>query len=739
MNIQQEILNHLDTDYSYHLAKRLASFRTNPVLGYRTAGSKAEFEAGEMLKNEMTAIGLSNVRKDAITVDKWEFKKAVLSFDSGNNNEEYIQLGAYQTTFVTSGFEPFELIYLGKGTARDYEGRDVRGRLVLIDINQRDDWWISYPVYQAHIKGARAVIAAQSGGYGEISDEALNAQDISGPDNAPAFSISRKNADRLKTLLDGKSSIPVRLDADTHVTKNCTTYNITGAIPGRHPERIIVLSAHYDAYFDGFQDDATSVTMMLGIAKAFIESNFQPYNTILFCALAAEEWGVSDSCFDWSSGAYEQVFTAHPEWHGTVIADLNLELSAFAHGSFGIRCCREYARYLKAFCVKTAPVFRVVSPNEIWSDDFSMAIAGIPSMVNDFSGSSFISTRYHSQFDTDNCYDASVYRMHHEFFTLLTEALDRTTIAPLCFSDVMTAAAQVLADNTSLFADPEGAAADSGNTMCSLTDLPEVLRRKMQYLHQLLMKARDKADMDYDQMETYNEQYSRLLLSGNFIEAENMFLDTRIKEAELLRNFKVAQDTLIRIDWFGNVVFPHEVLLKNIRLIGDAIQLLSKNRLMCANLPLSEKPTEAAETSEKTADAANISKKPAAGTSMSGNHLYRHLMADNPDTGDFLSATLEKLAQIDNNAYAFIFDEDVYNHFSAYACNQPKERLKWGWGRRMPHIHLYSLIQSLLLKQQNGMTHFEYELEQLHKIYEDQCACLNQTLNELLQVVSETF
>lgn len=46
-------------------------------------------------------------------------------------------------------------MYLGKGTEADYEGKDVTGKLVLVDINQRDEWWINYPVYQAHLKVRR--------------------------------------------------------------------------------------------------------------------------------------------------------------------------------------------------------------------------------------------------------------------------------------------------------------------------------------------------------------------------------------------------------------------------------------------------------------------------------------------------------------------------------------------------------------------------------------------------------
>lgn len=87
-------------------------------------------------------------------------------------------------------------MYLGKGTAADYEGKDVTGKLVLVDINQRDEWWINYPVYQAHLKGAAALIAVQSGGYGEIDDEALNAQDIAGGGRRPGFLHLQKDSDR---------------------------------------------------------------------------------------------------------------------------------------------------------------------------------------------------------------------------------------------------------------------------------------------------------------------------------------------------------------------------------------------------------------------------------------------------------------------------------------------------------------------------------------------------------------
>ena len=691
MTIQETILKHIDIDYSYRLAKRMEQFRSNEILGYRSAGSRAEFETGEMLKKEMESIGLSDVTKDAITVDGWEFKKAVLHFTAEDETAHEVQLGAYQTTFVTDGPEEFELMYLGKGTASDYEGKDVTGKLVLVDINQRDEWWINYPVYQAHLKGARALIAVQCGGYGEIDDEALNAQDIAGPENAPAFSISRKDANALKQLLHveegvaGNESIKILLDSDTRVMRDCTTYNIVGRIPGLHPDRMVMLSAHYDSYFSGFQDDNTVIAMMLGIAKALVDSGFKPRNTIIFCAMAAEEWGVADSNFDWSTGAYEQVFTAHPEWVGKVIADLNFELPALAHGTRArIRSCYEYTQFLEDYLSELPELTRaypeetrITAPIETWSDDFSIAISGIPSMVNDFTGGSFMETHYHSQFDNDEFYDAQVYRLHHELFALLIVALDETAVVPLCFAPVMHHAFHGLDDNDLDFSENSKHGLHSGIDAFGMD-----LEFQISSLCDLLRIAEQKAWRDYDDLEVSNNLYRHLLNEGENAQAEELFEKARKTENLLLERFKKTQDALVRIDWYGNVLYPHEILLKNLKLVSGSIHALQNRRL---------------------------------------------------------SSALRRLYQVDNNAYAFMFDEDVYNHFTNYVLHQPKERLKWGYGRLMPHENLYGLVKSLLKKQETGETDYEDELRRLTEIRDNQHKLLAETLEELSRLIKTVF
>lgn len=683
MTMQEAVIKNIDTDYSYQLAKRMEQFRSNEKLGYRPAGSRAEFLTGEMLKEEMQKLGLSEVCKNAVTVDGWEFKHAELTFETKDGKKHTALLGAYQTNFVTDGEQEFSLMYLGKGTEADYEGMDVTGKLVLVDINQRDEWWINYPVYQAHLKGAAAVIAVQCGGYGEVDAKALNAQDIAGPEDAPAFSISREDAKLLRKLLDGEKELTVRLDADSRVKRDCTTYNISGCIPGKHPERMVLLSAHYDSYFSGFQDDNTAIAMMFGIAKTLIESGFKPNNTIVFCAMAAEEWGVVDSNFDWSTGAYEQIFTAHPEWVGKVIADLNFELPALAHGTRArIRCCYEYVHYIKEYLdglpelTKAYPeVTSVTAPIETWSDDFSMAIAGIPSMVNDFTGGSFMETHYHSQFDNDDFYDEAVYRLHHELFALLILALDETAVVPLDFSPVLE---RVIAGGSRIVTAAEEILSQTKKNQIGQEQIATAAKK----LIQVTEEAQKKEKQFYDQTAAINARYHMLLANGNMEEAEQLFVENRSREAKLLAKFKQEQDCFVRIDWYGEVFFPHEILWKNIGLLQDTIDALEQSDV---------------------------------------------------------DKALEKIYQVDNNAYAFMFDEYVYRHFTDYVFNQPKERLKWGYGRLLEHEDLYHVVKCLLKKRKEADTDYREELHYLKECYNKQTRRLLGALKEISQTIQEMF
>ena len=424
---------------------------------------------------------------------------------------------------------------------------------------RRNEWWINFPVYQACEKGAKALIAVQTGGYGQIDKQALNAQDIAGPAEAPAFSMSQEDWEKIRESLDEKGEIRVGLNARSVVMKNVPTYNIVGEIPGKRPERMILLSAHYDSYFSGFQDDNTAIAMMLGIARAYLKIGYQPENTWVFCGMAAEEWGKCDTKYDWSTGAYQEIFKVHPDWAGKVIGNFNFELPALSNGNLdGIRSTYEYRDFLEE-CVKKLPALtpaymegvRVSAPIETWSDDFSVAIGGIPSMVNEFSAGPFMETHYHSQFDSDEFYDEAVYRFHHELYGLLLLELDAQAVVPLNFAEVFEEAAKSL---DVIYCQKAGA--------------------RVTALLELLEKAQELSDEIYDRIWDVNEAR----LAGEAVELD------RVREAEkkLLSVFKMEQDRFVRLNWADEVLFPEEAAQNNLYYIRKAVRSLKRKNLETA-------------------------------------------------------------------------------------------------------------------------------------------------------------
>ena len=537
----REFFRYLDTGYSYRLAKQMEKFRTNETLGYRTAGSRAEYLTGEMLCREMREIGL-DVTKDAFTLDGWDFRHARLYFRDTFGKEQMAELGSYQTDFHTQGKKLFRLINAGRGTAEELNRLDVRGKLVLIEIDQRGEWWINYPTYQAHLHGAAAVIAVQNDGYGQIHPDSLNAQNICGPSDAPAFSLSMTDARRINLAFGEERE--VWFDAESSVIPKAVSYNIVGKLEGEDKDSLILMSAHYDSYFEGFQDDNTAVSMMLCIARAIVKSGYRPRKTLLFCAMAAEEWGVINSRYDWSTGAYNEVFGVHPEWQGKTVLDINLELPAHPHGKrHEVRSVWEYQPFLSGIVDQILPentVYpekaRVVCPIQTWSDDFSLSISGIPSLVNNFVEGSFMETHYHSQFDSEESYDEDVYSFHHQLYGRILLEYDRLSTAPLDFSVRIRALAESVEAHT-----PEADAfCKSAREILPLAD------RLACYVENLNLSGK-----------TAPKLPGRCSLNRT-----------------LLTIFRFCEDCFVRLTWEDVPIFPHEYAQENLKLLAQASELL---------------------------------------------------------------------------------------------------------------------------------------------------------------------
>lgn len=561
----ENFLSAASADYAYDVALELS---TNPdffnsELGGRNAGSDAEHATADYLAGLMEEIGLTDVEKAAADCDRWQFNGASLTVDG----EEYA-VYSYATASTPAEGLTAEIVYVGDGTMWDYEGLDVTGKIVLIDIDQRSNWWITYPMLEAQHQGAAAILAANVGGFAQVADDALNSQDICGPTAIPTLSIGLADSQAIQAkLADGP--VTATLVVDNEVSEDGTTYNILGRIPGKSSDYQIIVGGHYDVHFTGFQDDNCAVGLVLAMAKGMIDSGYQPENDIVFCLHGAEEWGSSYTQYDWTVGAWEMINNVHPEWVGKTLAFLNFELPAYEFDTYtSTYSAPEMYAMLDYFANEYpySPDPEGCFPDGVltegyqtytYSDDFSYYAAGVPSTVNGFLLQKDMETVfpfyvdiYHSQYDTPDTYNGAVMDFNLKYYGALAMYIDQT---PALYLDFTAQYDRILASMD------EALMAEAGVDV-------EAYKAALEELN---IAAQDMAD----RVREVNDGYAAARSEGDTAAMADLWAQGRALTAKNLAAFQFAQKNLLGL-MYERPIVPHEAPQENIQLCRDIIACL---------------------------------------------------------------------------------------------------------------------------------------------------------------------
>ncbi len=562
-----KFLSSVDHEYAYGIATELS---TNPKywsssIGTRTAGSDAEHAAADYLLAEMKKIGLTDTEKVATDVDKWQFNGASLTLEG---DDKVILPHSYATASTPKDGITAEVVFAGDGTMYDYEDLDIKGKIVLIDLDQRANWWITYPMLEAEFHGAAAIMSANVGGFAQVNKDALNAQDICGPTSIPCVSISVNDSDYIKAKLE-KGPVKATLKVDNVVSENGTSYNVIGKIKGKSSDQQIIVGGHYDMYFKGFQDDSCAIGLILAMAKAMKDSGYVPENDIIFCCHGAEEWGASYTQFDWTTGAWNMINKVHPEWVGKTLAFINFELPAYEFADYTTVYSAPEMYSMIDYFVNEYPL----SPDPVgcfpsgvktdgyqtytYSDDFSYYAAGVPSTVNGFLLQEDMETvfpfyveRYHSQFDDPSTYDKDVMDFHIKFYGALVSYIDKT---PALYLDYTAQYDRLLAA-----LDEELCAAAGGDAAAYKAALAK------------LKSAASKAKQEIIDL---NKEYNAAVIAGDTPKADSLKAQAKALNQKNLKAFKFAQDEFLGLMYEAPVV-PHEAPQYNISMMQETIKCL---------------------------------------------------------------------------------------------------------------------------------------------------------------------
>jgi Iap family predicted aminopeptidase len=397
--------------YPQALEAYFCSLGTNPALGFRWAGTSAERAVGDRVAAEMRAMGLSNVRLEPVPVDVFEFEEAALTV-----------AGRRMTASTIAGVPPTPpggvtapIVYVKGGTAADFDAAgDVSGKLVLVDLKM-SSWWFCLPAFEAAHRKAAGVVCTftpDDPKYYSVDDRALGSFDGQYDLGAPPWIyIARRDGDWLKSQLEAEpvTATLVLKEKVTLARDGGVAYNVVGELPGsRGDGQMVLMAAHQDAHFRAGADDTAALVNMLTIAKAMRESGYRPKTTVVFLATAGEEFGYTNSYYEWIVGAWWAATRAHADWAGRVRAMLNLESMAVKGAPLGLRSNPELKPWLERLASRSPGLlphgFELLTPVNSWNDQWTFTAAGIPSVKLDATTSEY-EALYHSDFETQDIVD----------------------------------------------------------------------------------------------------------------------------------------------------------------------------------------------------------------------------------------------------------------------------------------------------------------------------------------------
>ena len=421
---------------------------------WRPAGSDADDAAALWMKAEMERIGLQNVAIEDFPVHGFTPNApAYVQVISPTPSEQFLGAvssgipGTVQQAYADpDGGITREVVYVGMGSKHDYEGKDVAGKIVLVEFTYNEMYWLNFPHMQAELKGAVGLIVNWLD-YQQKEDSIYTADSEARP-TIPAINVSRKTFATLKELALAGPTV-VKMFADCDVTIPDTSHNIVGYIPGTtNPDELIVHGAIYDKHWYGFHHHISDVSAMLQMAKALIDSGYQPSRTLAFVAIGAEEYGWTDTFNAWAIGSHFHAHYDHPDWGGRsrvfveILGSLLGDYTVSLGGNPGTHPWRlSVISVINEFFTTHEPWSAYYQPAgtrlgrlpSTWLDTFNYGTSGMETMTISSSGSDLYDGCYHCQLD-DGIVSAEALALNAIASGLNTIRMDRALIEPCNFA-----------------------------------------------------------------------------------------------------------------------------------------------------------------------------------------------------------------------------------------------------------------------------------------------------------------
>jgi peptidase M28-like protein len=297
----------------------------------RRAATPSFIHTIEWTANAMKAAGLKDARVETYPVQgpmwvpqSWHVR-LIADPAFGAGTEDVTLQSAFPQpggASIPGGSVTAPVVFVGHGTDADLAGRDVNGKIAIVHVRPE-------PSLFGSAEQGVAQKLAKAGAVGVVNA-------IEGPGNAlyidprfacgpsPCFIVGGNDAWFLTQVI-GKAAnagvldkLKIRLALTSDEKSGLTSGNAIATIPGKSPRRIIV-NAHADGYFQGGDDNASGLAVLVGLAKYFAKQP-QPTHTLMFVASGGHHG---------PGNGPTALVAAHPELKENTSLVINLEHVAY--------------------------------------------------------------------------------------------------------------------------------------------------------------------------------------------------------------------------------------------------------------------------------------------------------------------------------------------------------------------------------------------------------------------------
>ncbi len=287
--------------------------RGEPLWG-RISGLPAEKDTVDWAVARLRAVGLKDARAESYPSENplWLPKAWEVRLSTPGSPDVVLQTAVPIRNADTSPkAAEGPLVFVGRGSAAELANVDVRGKAAVINVVPDDSLFAAREkgvARELERRGAVAVINAV-----ESPGNLLFYDNRYGCERAPCFLVGGDDGAFVESVI-GKGPVRGRFSLTSETRAGLTAWNGVATIPGRSPE-VVIVNAHADAWYDGADDNADGLAVMLALADYFAHRGRPPERTLVFVVSGGHHSANGPAAF----------IKAHPDIIARTVLVMNLE------------------------------------------------------------------------------------------------------------------------------------------------------------------------------------------------------------------------------------------------------------------------------------------------------------------------------------------------------------------------------------------------------------------------------